>query len=671
MVDSLIVRKDAAIQMTLFYRFLLIALAALGGSVSTAQSPETAISEGDSVNDDELEPLSRSFFQRFRTRKDLIPTNINAYFSQHPGQIEAFERYILSLVDQSFMPEQQARGLIQMVQVHRQRPHHRTRIEAQNPPRLPIEVAKTPQRDVLESLEKKETSEGTAEELYFLEVVSALEPLTPPLSETESIQYQETRSLALQLGLPFSFDLLRSQKSRLSPTFAQRFRSVGEFASPEYMAYFERHPDEVWAGRRYIQSLVDLNILSVTQASDLVVTAFQGASKGAIGRGDAIGDAQKIFAIKPSSKNIDLEIAGLPNGVRSQVATDYVLGNEEDQFIQFGEAPTLPGDADQSPDNNAEEAIRVLEEQERRRKLAQTAAKIMRVFAENNVPRGEIGARVAQIFKEEAEQKVETVATEEATAAVENIFDSGKASMRLNDGSTEYSVSGLKAFESGPDASKFGFGQIGIQSDTEATTINIGVGIRALNSSNTAMAGANAFYDHELNEGHRRLGVGVEVISAPFMFSANRYYALSGGKQITSTTSETALDGRDVKFRGALPYLPGMFAEYKDFRWYAADGRADLYGQTYGLSGRLSENLSVDIGRTLYGSGQSGTNSAMLTYNYIDQKDRSPRLFDFSPHPWVFKPIQPAERYRLVDRESKIVTQTTSTSNFSISFTSI
>ena len=92
LVDSLIVRKDDAIQMTLFYRFLLIALAALGGSVSTAQSPETAISGGDSVYGDELEPLSRSFFQRFRTRKDLIPTNINAYFSQLPGQIEAFVR---------------------------------------------------------------------------------------------------------------------------------------------------------------------------------------------------------------------------------------------------------------------------------------------------------------------------------------------------------------------------------------------------------------------------------------------------------------------------------------------------------------------------------------------------------------------------------------------------
>ena len=658
--------------MTLFYRFLLIALAALGGSVSTAQSPEIGMSKADSVKGEEFQPLSRSFFQRFRALKDLIPANINAYFSQHPGEIAAFERYILNLVDQSFMPEQQARGLIQMVQAHRQRPHNRTRIETQSPRRLPIEVAETPQRSVLESLEKKETSEGTAEELYFLEVVSALEPLTPPLSETESIQYQETRSLALQLSLPFSFDLLRSQKSRLSPTFAQTFRSAGEFASPEFMAYFERNPDEVWAGRRYIQRLVDLDILSVTQASDLVVTAFKGASKGAIGHGDAIGDAQKILAIKPSAKNIDLEIAGLPNGVRSQVATDYVLGNEEDQLIQFGEVPALPGAPNQSANNDAEKAIRVLEEQERRRKLAKTAAKIMRVFAENNVPRREIGARVAQIFKEEAEQKVETVATEEATAAVENIFDSGKASMRINEGSTEYSVSGLKAFESGSDASKFGFGQIGIQSDTEATTINIGVGIRALNSSNTAMAGTNAFYDHELNEGHRRIGVGVELISAPFMFSANRYYALSSGKQINSTTTETALDGRDVKFRGALPYLPGLFAEYKDFRWYAADGGADLFGQTFGLSGRLSENLSVDVGRTLYGSGQSGTNSAMLTYNYVNQKERSPRLFDFSPYPWIFQPIQAAERYRLVDRESKIVTQTSSsTSGLSITFSSI
>lgn len=665
------VRKDDATQMTLLYRFLLIALTALGCSVSTAQSPETAINRSDRVNDDESQPLSQSFFKQFKTLKDLAPANISEYFAKHPHEIAAFERYVLNLADQSFLSETQALELIQVAQIHREQHPAQIRTESKNLKEVDDMSVTIPRQSSLDSSQEKDTTEVTTEDLYFLEVVSALEPLTPPLNETESVQYQETRALALQLGLPFSLELLRGQKLELSETFTQSFRSIQDFSLPGYKTYFELNPDEVWAGRRYIQKLLDLNIISVSRASELVITAFEGAANAGVGRNNSILGNRETAVAQSHSKDIDIEKFELPRGVTSRVATNYISGIEADRLIQFGEVPALPGERQNAADDAAREAIRVIEEQERRRKLAQTAAKIMRVFAENKVPRAEIGKRVAQIFKEEAEQEVTTIATEEVNAGVESIFDSGKASMRLNGGSTEYSVSGLKAFESGPDAAKFGFGQIGVQSDTEATTINIGVGIRALNSSNTAMAGTNAFYDYELNEKHRRLGVGVEVISAPFMFSANRYYALSGGKQINSTTAENALDGRDIKLRGAFPYLPGMFAEYKDFRWYAADGGADLYGQTYGLSGRLSENLSVDVGRTLYGSGQSGTNSAMLTYNYVNQKDRSPRLFDFSPYPWTFKPIQSAERYRLVDRESKIVTQTTSTSNLSISFTSI
>lgn len=625
------------------------------------------------MNDDEVQPLSQSFFEQFKKLKDLAPTRINEYLSRRPSEIMAFEHYILSLVDQSFMPEQQALELIQVAQKHRHQDRARIRPPAGNLTGVAPEVVPAfRSKGALDSLQDRDVTEGTTEDLYFLEVVSALEPLTPPLSDTENVQYQETRAIAMQLELKFSLELLRSQKPQLSATFAQTFRSVGDFSSPEYKAYFERNPDEVWAGRRYIQNLLDLDIISVKQASELVVAAFQGASHGRSNRREEIGDDREFVASEPQSKNLDVEILGLPSGVTSQVATDYVMGIEEDQVIQFGAIPAIPEEQRKSSDNAAEEAIRALEERERRRKLAQTAAKIMRIFAENKVPRAEIGTRVAQIFEEEAEQNVETVATEEVNAAVKSIFDTGEASIRLNDGSAEYSVAGLRAFESGPDAPRFGFGQIGIQSDADATTINAGIGIRALNSANTAMAGTNAFYDYELNEGHRRIGVGVELISAPFMFSANRYYAVSSGKQINSTTTETALDGRDVKFRGALPYLPGMFADYTDFRWYAVNGDSDLFGQKYGLSGRLSENLSVDIGRTLYGSGQSGTNSAMLTYNYVNQKERSPRLFDFSPYPWVFQPIQAAERYRLVDRESKIVTQTSSsTSGLSITFSSI
>ena len=61
----------------------------------------------------------------------------------------------------------------------------------------------------------------------------------------------------------------------------------------------------------------------------------------------------------------------------------------------------------------------------------------------------------------------------------------------------------------------------------------------------------------------------------------------------------------------------------------------------------------------------------MLTYNYSDQPGRSPRLFELSPYPWQWTPISPTQRYQLVERETEVVTQQTSASTLSITFSSI
>ena len=636
-------------------------------SMAQTFARSSVVGDRHSAND-EMVPLSPRFFDIFRKTKDLTRQNVDVYFREHPTEIAAFERYIKGLVSQSYIPAERADALLIVA----------TQYKAKQQPAAASLESSTEGRE-LELLLQNDNStsppiegdpkEDTANE-YFMGVVDALEPYVPPVASTEGVPYQETRAIAIQLGLTFPIDLLRAQKKNLSPTFAEQFRSVDSFFSPAYREYFRRAPDEAWAARRYLQNLTDLNIISTEQATELVVAAFDEASQTASGVHSVTSARESATDRDMINESQRVDLSGLPGGVLSDVVENYVSGADSPEVIEFGRAPEIPGAKET---NAAEQAILAIEEQERRRKLARTAAKIMRMFAENNIPRAKIADRVSQIFKEEAKQEAESVASEQANVIVQSIFDSGKASVRLNDGNTGYAVAGLKAFETDSNSPVFSFGQIGAESDSDKTTVNIGVGIRALDPSQTVMVGANTFYDREISEGHDRAGIGVELISAPFMFSANRYYALSGSKQINSTSTETALSGRDVKFRGALPYMPGLFAEYDDFRWYGADGGSDLYGQTYGLSGRLSENFSVDVGRTLYGSGQAGTNSAMLTYNYIDQEERSPRLFDFSPYPWIFKPIQPAERYKLVDRESKVITQTSSTSGsgLSISFSSI
>ena len=48
---------------------------------------------------------------------------------------------------------------------------------------------------------------------------------------------------------------------------------------------------------------------------------------------------------------------------------------------------------------------------------------------------------------------------------------------------------------------------------------------------------------------------GVEPVSAPFRFNANRYYALSDGKALTALQTEKPMSGRDVDVEMALPYF--------------------------------------------------------------------------------------------------------------------
>ena len=44
-------------------------------------------------------------------------------------------------------------------------------------------------------------------------------------------------------------------------------------------------------------------------------------------------------------------------------------------------------------------------------------------------------------------------------------------------------------------------------------------------------------------------------------------------------TDSKALDGNDVSFKMALPYLPGAFFEYSKYKWEALEDAKDAEGQ--------------------------------------------------------------------------------------------
>ena len=97
------------------------------------------------------------------------------------------------------------------------------------------------------------------------------------------------------------------------------------------------------------------------------------------------------------------------------------------------------------------------------------------------------------------------------------------------------------------------FNQTSINTHDGDETINIGLGIRKLLNDNTLLLGANTFYDQQLTETHKRVGVGAEAITSIFDLRGNYYNALSGRRTNSESVIERALDGWDLRGDYHLP----------------------------------------------------------------------------------------------------------------------
>ena len=135
-------------------------------------------------------------------------------------------------------------------------------------------------------------------------------------------------------------------------------------------------------------------------------------------------------------------------------------------------------------------------------------------------------------------------------------FDTVEVSTNLKEGDSTLDIGVLKAYGDNPNS--FLFNQINLNRYDDRTTLNLGLGYRRLNDDETWMTGVNAFYDHEFPDDHKRNGVGFEVVSSVLESRVNIYNGTTGYKKDKSGTDSKALDGRDMGFKVALPYLPGM-----------------------------------------------------------------------------------------------------------------
>ena len=233
-------------------------------------------------------------------------------------------------------------------------------------------------------------------------------------------------------------------------------------------------------------------------------------------------------------------------------------------------------------------------------------------------------------------------------------FDTVEVSTNLKSGDSTVDIGALKAYGDNPNS--FLFNQINLNRYDDRTTLNLGLGYRRLNTDETWMTGVNAFYDHEFPDDHKRNGVGFEVVSSVLESRVNIYNGTTGYIKDKSGTDSKALDGRDMGFEVALPYMPGMKFGMNAFAWKGIDGMKDKKGRKYTLGGNLSDNLTLNYVRTDYkDAATKDTDSINLKYTWnFGQKSTKPKLFEFSSSAYELTKLG-NERYALVQRENRIV----------------
>jgi adhesin/invasin len=237
-------------------------------------------------------------------------------------------------------------------------------------------------------------------------------------------------------------------------------------------------------------------------------------------------------------------------------------------------------------------------------------------------------------------------------------FDTVEVSTNLKESDSTFDIGVLKAFGDNPNS--FLFNQINLNRYDDRTTLNLGLGYRRLNQDETWMTGFNVFYDHEFPNDHKRNGAGIEVISSVFELRVNQYNGTTGYITDKSGVDSKALDGRDMGFKVALPYMPGMKFGVNSFTWDGIDGMQDQKGRKYTLGGNLSDNLSLHYLRTDHKlASKKDTNSIVLNYTWnLGQDNVKPKLFEFSSSAYELTKLGD-ERYALVQRENRIIKKKT------------
>lgn len=266
-------------------------------------------------------------------------------------------------------------------------------------------------------------------------------------------------------------------------------------------------------------------------------------------------------------------------------------------------------------------------------------------------------SEVVNSLKNKAINATESFVEGVGLESLNGIFDKAELSMEFNDGTPEFELGALKAYDE-DNANAFLFNQIGINRYDKRTTLNLGIGYRMLNADQTWMGGVNAFYDQEFPNDHKRNGYGIELISSAVQLRANKYNGTTDFITDRSGTNSKALDGSDASLKVAMPYMPGAFFEYTKYEWKGVEGATDSKGKKYALGGNLSDNLEFNIIRTDYDdTSTKDKNRINLNYNWsFGNESKRPTLFDTTDTAYQLTKLT-TQKYDLVKRENRIAKQ--------------
>jgi hypothetical protein len=433
--------------------------------------------------------------------------------------------------------------------------------------------------------------------------------------------------------------LMETQLDSLSPEFNQQFSTIKQLTAPKIREYASSHPREIVALRRYLTMLADRNIVSAQTVNHLISVVMDVANQQA-------STLAELPTVQTQKAPTQLPSDNAPKPVDLGISYTNQIRPETDQEALVVSQTELP--TEENPFARAI-ALEELREKEKKERNIRLAAKIMSDLAQGQNRRQAIVKRVNRSISDFVE--------EESTKVAKPLLDNVEISINSNDGSAEYELRGLKALG---DTNQLGFGftEFGVNRSGDTTTLNIGVGTRVSDPNNLVMLGGNAVLDYEPGSKHQRLSLGLEAVSSPFQLYANRYYVLSDPLSLNGTTTEYALNGRDVKLQAAVPYLPQTYVGVTDFKYYGEDGEEDIKGSRYSVNGQLGGGWSLDIQRTDFSTGQDPKLSGKLSYNYIFGKSGLDSAV--SATPFTLTPLPAHLKLDFIQRQNLIATQTSS-----------